>query len=225
VLISLTGNADKLVAARNTMVGEWKGFTFESLANLLGSRFFLSIIIVYLLMAALYESWLYPFVIMFSVPMAIFGGFLGLSVARWGTLLTTNQPVQQLDVLTFLGFVILVGIVVNNAILLVNQSLIHMREQGMESHLAIREAVRIRVRPVLMTSLTTFFGQLPLAVFPGAGSELYRGLASVMLGGLIVATVGTLILVPTVLSVVTDIRTRLAHVVRGPAAVPAPRDG
>ncbi len=226
VLISLTGNADKLVAARNTMVGEWKGFAFGSLANLLGSRFFLSIIIVYLLMAALYESWLYPFVIMFSVPLAIFGGFLGLSVARFGTLLTTNQPVQQLDVLTFLGFVILVGIVVNNAILLVNQSLIHIREHGMESHLAIREAVRIRVRPVLMTSLTTFFGQLPLAVFPGAGSELYRGLASVMLGGLIVATAGTLILVPTVLSVVTDLRSRLARAARGgtAAVAPAPRE-
>jgi len=225
VLISLTGNADKLVAARNTMVGEWKGFSLESLANVLGSRFFLSVLIVYLLLAALYESWLYPAVIMFSLPPAILGGFLGLSVARWATLMTTNQPVQQLDVLTFLGFVILVGIVVNNAILLVNQSLLNMREHGMESHLAIREAVRVRVRPVLMTSLTTFFGQLPLALFPGAGSELYRGLASVMLGGLTVATIGTLVLVPAVLSVVTDLRSRVARVVRGTAAVaPAPRD-
>ncbi|MFQ5807835.1 MAG: efflux RND transporter permease subunit, partial [Phycisphaerae bacterium] len=225
VLVSLTGNADKLDAARNTMIGDWQGFTLQSLVNLFGSRFFLSIIIVYLLMAALYESWVYPLVIMFSVPLAVFGGFLGLSVANWATLLTTSQPVQQLDVLTFLGFVILVGIVVNNAILLVNQSLLNMREHGMESHAAIRDAVRVRVRPVLMTSLTTFFGQLPLALFPGAGSELYRGLASVMLGGLIIATIGTLVLVPAALSLVTDIRTRLARVVRGTAAVaPAPRD-
>lgn len=225
VLISLTGNADKLVAARNTMIGEWKGFTLESLANIIGSRFFLSIIIVYLLMAALYESWVYPFVIMFSVPLALFGGFLGLSVARWATLLTTHQPVQQLDVLTFLGFVILLGIVVNNAILLVNQSLIHMREQQMEPQAAIREAVRVRFRPVLMTSLTTFFGQLPLAVIPGAGSELYRGLASVMLGGLAIATVGTLVLVPAVLSVVTTLRVRLLGPVPGAAAAaPTPRD-
>jgi HAE1 family hydrophobic/amphiphilic exporter-1 len=225
VLISLTGNADKLQAARSSMVGAWKGFTFESLINLLGSRFFLSIIIVFLLMAALYESWVYPFVIMFSVPLAVFGGFLGLSVAHWCTLLTTNQPVQQLDVLTFLGFVILVGIVVNNAILLVNQSLLNMREHGLESHEAIREAVRVRVRPVLMTSLTTFFGQLPLALFPGAGSELYRGLASVMLGGLIVATLGTLILVPAVLSIVVDLRSRVVRTAPGGAAVaPATRD-
>ena len=225
VLVSLTGNADKLVAARNTMVGEWKGLSLESLANLLGSRFFLSIIIVYLLMAALYESWLYPFVIMFSVPLAIFGGFLGLSVARWGTLLTTHQPVQQLDVLTFLGFVILVGIVVNNAILLVSQALIHLRERGMEAQRAIREAVRVRVRPVLMTSLTTVFGQLPLALFPGAGSELYRGLAAVMLGGLLISTMGTLVLVPAVLSALVDVRQRLFGRAGGATAAAAmPRD-
>jgi HAE1 family hydrophobic/amphiphilic exporter-1 len=100
-----------------------------------------------------------------------------------------------------------------------------MREHGMESHHAIREAVRVRVRPVLMTSLTTFFGQLPLALFPGAGSELYRGLAAVMLGGLLVATIGTLVLVPAVLSVVTDIRDRVRRTAgAGSAVAPAPRD-
>lgn len=209
VLISLTGNADKLEAARETMVGQWAGWSVKSLVNLLGSRFFLSIIIVYLLMAALYESWVYPFVIMFSVPLAVLGGFLGLSVAHWGTLLTSSQPVQQLDVLTFLGFVILVGIVVNNAILLVDQALQNMRDHGMPPREAIRESVRIRTRPVFMTSLTTVFGQLPLALFPGAGSELYRGLAAVMLGGLLVATLGTLILVPTALGVLVDFRAAL----------------
>lgn len=219
VLISLTGNADKLVDARNTMIGKWQGWTIKTLVNIIGSRFFLSLIITYLLMCALYESWLYPFVIMFSVPLAIFGGFLGLAVAHYGTLLTTDQPVQQLDVLTFLGFVILIGIVVNNAILLVNQSLIHIREHGMEPLIAIREAVRIRVRPVFMTSLTTFFGQLPLAVLPGAGSELYRGLASVMLGGLLVSTIGTLIVVPAVLALVTGLREKLTGAVA--AAAPA----
>jgi len=227
VLVSLTGNADKLVAARNTMIGEWRGFRLESLVNLLGSRFVLSIIIVYLLMAALYESWLYPFVIMFSVPLAIFGGFFGLAIAHWGTLLTTDQPVQQLDVLTFLGFVILVGTVVNNAILLVSQALIHMREQDMPASPAISLAVRIRTRPVLMTSLTTIFGMLPLAFFPGAGSELYRGLAAVMVGGMLIATYGTLILVPAVFALVAGRRERPVAA-RGPAAAPAaaamPRD-
>ena len=219
ITVALTGNADRLTEARNTMVGEWRGWSLSTLLNVAGSRFFLSVLIVYLLMAALYESWLYPLVIMFSVPMAVLGGFIGLWMAHIGTLMTTYQPVQQLDVLTFLGFVILVGIVVNNAILLVNQSLHNMRDSSMSPHEAIREAVRIRVRPVFMTTLTTFFGQLPLAVFPGAGSELYRGLASVMLGGLLVATIGTLIVVPAVLALLADARAALAR--SGSAVSPA----
>ena len=215
ILISLTGNADKLVNARNTMIGEWQGWTLQSFVNLAGSRFFLSVIIVYLLIAALYESWLYPLVIMFAVPLAVFGGFFGLSVAYWGTLLTTDQPVQQLDVLTFLGFVILVGIVVNNAILLVDQALQNRRLHGMTPHDAIQDAVRVRVRPVFMTSLTTISGLIPLAFFPGAGAELYRGLAAVMLGGLLIATLGTLILVPSALSLLFDVESVIKRAFAG----------
>lgn len=206
ITVNLSGNADKLVDARNALIGEWTGWNSRSLLNVGQSRFFLSILIVYLLMCALYESWVYPFVIMFSVPLAIFGGFLGLWLAHIGTLLTTDQPVQQLDVLTFLGFVMLVGLVVKNAILLVEQSLIFMREHGMQTRPAISEAVRVRVRPVLMTSLTSIVGLFPLALMPGAGSELYRGLASVILGGMFVSTVGTLFLVPTAMCVMVEIR-------------------
>lgn len=226
IVITMAGNADKLETARAEMIGEWKGWTFGTLLNLIGSRFFLSVLVVYLLMVALYESWLYPLVIMFSVPLALFGGFLGLWVCHAGTLLTTDQPVQQLDVLTFLGFVILVGIVVNNAILLVDQSLQNMRGHGMDPHDAIREAVRARVRPVLMTSLTNVIGQLPLAVMPGAGSELYRGLAAVQVGGMFVSTLGTLVLVPSVLGLVMDIRMwfarRRGQVLQAPAPNAAP---
>ena len=211
ILIALTGNANKLVEARNTMVGAWNGFTLRTLLNIIESRFFLSVLIVYLLMAALYESWVYPFVIMFSVPLAVFGGFLGLQLAHWGTLLTVSQPVQQLDVVTFLGFVILVGIVVNNAILLVDQALRNRRIHSMAPFDAIRAAVAARVRPIFLTSLTTIAGQTPLAFFPGAGSELYRGLAAVMLGGLLIATLGTLLLVPCVLAVVFAIEERFAR--------------
>lgn len=202
VSISLAGNADKLSVARGIMIGEWKGFSFESLRNIMSSRFFLSVLICYLLMVALYESWLYPFVIMFSVPLAIFGGFLGLALCHWGTLLTTDQPVQQLDVLTFLGFVILVGTVVKNAILLVDQTLQNHRDHGMGMAEAVATSVRTRTRPVIMTSMTTVFGLLPLAVMPGAGSELYRGLAAVFACGMAVSTIGTLVLIPaTMLSV------------------------
>lgn len=221
VSIVLTGNADKLGTARATMIGKWEGFTLATLLNILESRFFLSVLIVYLLMAALYESWVYPFVIMFSVPLAIAGGFFGLTLAHWGTLLTTNQPVQQLDVVTFLGFVILVGIVVNNAILLVDQSLTNLREHGLPPDDAIRRAVAARVRPIFMTSLTTIAGQLPLALMPAAGSELYRGLAAVMLGGLLVASLGTLVLVPAVLSQIFALQGKLDGAVGG-AREPGP---
>lgn len=221
VLISLTGNADKLAAARASLVGQWEGWRPASLLNIVRSRFFLAVLIVYLLLCALYESWVYPLVIMFAVPLAVCGGFVGLWVAHNATLLTTNQPVQQLDVLTFLGFIILVGVVVNNAILLVDQALRQQREQGQAPAAAIREAVRVRVRPILMTSLTTFFGQLPLALLSGAGSELYRGLAAVMLGGLLIAMLGTLIMVPTVLGIVMDVRLWLVSRAAAGAAAPA----
>jgi hydrophobic/amphiphilic exporter-1 (mainly G- bacteria), HAE1 family len=122
-------------------------------------------------MAALFESFLYPFVIMFSVPLAALGGFLGLALL--------NQFVfQPLDVLTMLGFIILIGTVVNNAILVVHQALNHMREDGMAEREAIRESTRTRIRPIFMSVATSVFGMLPLVLFPGAGSELYRGWAA-----------------------------------------------
>ncbi|HBT76557.1 MAG TPA: hypothetical protein DEB39_06440, partial [Planctomycetaceae bacterium] len=124
VRFGLTGNADKLSQARAALIGKWDGFTWLSVYNLVTSRFFLSLLITYLLMAALFESFLYPLVIMFSVPFAVVGGFAGLALVRIGT------PSQQMDTLTMLGFVILIGIVVNNAILLVHQTLNFMKGFG-----------------------------------------------------------------------------------------------
>jgi HAE1 family hydrophobic/amphiphilic exporter-1 len=103
-----------------------------------------------------------------------------------------------------LGFVILIGTVVNNAILIVHQSLNHMREDELEPQDAILESVRTRIRPIFMTTATTVFGLAPLVLFPGAGSELYRGLGSVVLGGMIVSTIFTLVLVPTLFSLTMD---------------------
>jgi HAE1 family hydrophobic/amphiphilic exporter-1 len=113
---------------------------------------------------------------------------------------------QTLDVLTMLGFVILIGTVVNNAILIVHQSLNHMRDEGMEPREAIRESVRNRIRPIFMSVSTSVCGMLPLVLSPGAGSELYRGLGSVVVGGLIVSTLFTLILVPSLFSLSLDAR-------------------
>lgn len=189
-------------------------------------NFILAFTITYLLMAALFESFLYPFVIIFTVPFAAAGGFIGLGLV--------NQFVayQPLDVLTMLGFVILIGVVVNNAILVVHQALNFMRGEGatvsdlQDDHgvkLGLREAVaesvRIRVRPIMMTTLTTLFGLFPLVISSGAGSELYRGIGSVVLGGLLVATVFTLVVIPALFSLVMEYRLRRQVHVDVPEAV------
>ena len=107
---------------------------------------------------------------------------------------------QSLDMLTMMGFIILIGIVVNNAILLVHQTLHHILIENMAAGEAIQEATRNRVRPIFMSTLTSVFGMLPLVLFPGAGSELYRGLGSVVLGGLSLSAVLTLALVTPIMS-------------------------
>ena len=179
--INLGGTADKLRAT-------WKALWFNlALAGL----------ITYLLMAALFESWFYPAVIIAAVPLGGVGGLLGL--ASLNLLGGPFGVFQTLDVLTMLGFVILIGTVVNNPILIVDQALQLVRQRGSAANDAIIEAVRSRIRPIFMTTMTTVLGLLPLVLFPGAGSELYRGLGAVLLGGLLVSTVVTLVLVPLLL--------------------------
>jgi len=95
-----------------------------------------------------------------------------------------------------LGFVILIGTVVNKPILIVHQALNHMRDDNMAPTDAVLESVRTRIRPIFMTTITTILGLSPLVVFPGAGSELYRSLGSVLLGGLVSSTIFTLVFVP-----------------------------
>jgi len=178
----LTGTADELVVTQEAL--KW---------NLVLAAF-----ITYLLMAALFENFIFSLVIMFSVPLAAGGGFLGL----W--LVSRFKAFQTLDVITMLGFIILIGIVVNNAILIVHQSLIYMRKERENPRRAVQRAVRVRVRPIFMSTLTSVFGMLPLVLFTGPGSELYRGIGSVVLGGLLVSTVFTLFLVPALFSLLMD---------------------
>jgi HAE1 family hydrophobic/amphiphilic exporter-1 len=151
-----------------------------------------ALVIVYLVISVLYESLIYPAIIMLSVPLATAGGLLGLAALN-------TYVAQPLDMLTMLGFVILIGIVVNNAILLVDQALQNSRA-GLGSSEAILQATRNRIRPIFMSTLTSIFGLLPLAIFPGAGSELYRGLGSVVIGGLSLSAVLTLAIIPPLLS-------------------------
>jgi HAE1 family hydrophobic/amphiphilic exporter-1 len=179
--ITLGGTADQLRAT-------WKSLWF----NLV-----IAALITYLLMAALFESWFYPAVIIAAVPLGTIGGLLGLAALN-----AIGGPFgifQPLDVLTMLGFVILIGTVVNNPILIVDRALQLVRFEGAEPTDAILEAVQSRIRPIFMTTFTTVLGLLPLVIFPGAGSELYRGLGSVLLGGLLVSTFVTLVLVPLLL--------------------------
>jgi len=202
--IRLSGTADDLTQTYDAL--KW---------NLL-----LALLITYLLIAALFESFLYPLVIITSVPLAAAGGLLGLALV--------NQFVayQPMDVLTMLGFIILLGVVVNNAILVVHQALNFLDPKRREGNdpssststwstddpiQAIAESVRTRFRPIMMSMLTTTFGLFPLVVSSGAGSELYRGIGSIVLGGLVTSTLFTLILVPALFSLFMDVKKAGMH--------------
>lgn len=177
VSLRMSGTADSLNET-------WAHMKFDLL---------IALVIVFLVMAVLFESFVYPLVIMFSVPLATAGGVIGLAIM--------NQfIIQPLDMLTLLGFVILIGIVVNNAILLVHQTLYHIRDDGMEVTDAILEATSNRIRPIFMSTITSVCGMMPLVLFPGAGSELYRGLGSVVLGGLSLSAVLTLSIIPPLMA-------------------------
>jgi HAE1 family hydrophobic/amphiphilic exporter-1 len=175
--VNQSGVADKLTETRKVL--QWD--------------FLLAAVIAYLLMAALFGNFIYPFVIMFTLPLGAAGGFIGLALVN---VFLTTQP---LDILTMLGFVILVGIIVNNAILIVHQSLNNIRYQGMDYRDAVLESVRTRLRPIYMSASTSIFGMLPLVIAPGPGSELYRGLGSVILGGIAVSTIFTVFVIPSLL--------------------------
>ncbi|MFQ5505848.1 MAG: efflux RND transporter permease subunit, partial [Planctomycetota bacterium] len=177
VTTTLAGTAAKLTSTREA----------------LELNFVLAIVITYLLLSALFESFFFPVVILFSVPLAAAGGILGLRIVH-------SVTGQQMDVLTMLGFVILIGTVVNNAILIVHQAINLIREGSLGDAEAIVESVRTRVRPIFMSTSTSVLGMTPLVLFPGAGSELYKGLGSVVIGGLVASTLFTLLVVPTLFS-------------------------
>ena len=154
--------------------------SFKSLLFALG----LAVILVYLVMASQFESLLHPFVILFSIPLAA----VGVALALW---LTDTR----LSVIVFIGLIMLAGIVVNNAIVLldlINQ----LRERGMERIAAIRKGARLRLRPIMMTTLTTALGLLPMALGLGQGSEMRTPMAITVIGGLLTSTLLTLLVVP-----------------------------
>jgi HAE1 family hydrophobic/amphiphilic exporter-1 len=153
-----------------------------------------ALIFVYLIMAALYNSFIYPLAVMFSVPLAIIGAFLGLALTR-----------NSLAIFAIMGIIMLVGLVSKNAILLVDFTN-KRREEGLDVKEALVEAGRERIRPILMTTLTMIFGMLPLAMASAAGSEFKRGLGWVLIGGLTSSMLMTLVVIPVVYMIIDKIR-------------------
>jgi len=162
----------------------------EALTNM-SQSFILALAILYLLMSALFRSFKDSLLVLLTIPLATVGGIAVLQ-------LTNLIIFQPLDLLTMIGFIILLGLVVNNAILLVYQTRIGEAD-GLSRHDAVEQAVRLRLRPILMSTLTSICGMLPLLLIPGAGAELYRGIAAVIVGGMSVSTAFTLIFLPSLL--------------------------
>jgi HAE1 family hydrophobic/amphiphilic exporter-1 len=156
------------------------------------------VILVYMVMAGEFEDFIDPFIIMFSVPFAFVGVFLAFVL--------TSTP---LNLMSFIGLIMLMGIVVKNAIVLVDYTK-QLRKRGMGLHEAIVTGGRTRLRPVLMTSLTTIFGMVPLALSRGEGSEVWNALGITVIGGLTVSSLVTLMLIPLLYSLVHQRRTELA---------------
>ena len=181
--ILLSGNANEMASAINDML----------------KNFALALVILFLLMTALFKSAKDSLLVLLVMPMAIAGGVLALNVLNFFTF-------QSLDLMTMIGFIILLGLVVNNAILLVDQTRTGER-QGLPTCLAVAQAVRIRARPVYMSTLTSLFGMLPLMLMPGVGSEIYRGLATVIVGGMTFSAIFTLVLFPSLLRLSEKIST------------------
>jgi multidrug efflux pump subunit AcrB len=166
----------------------------EALTSMTGS-FILAVVILYLLISALFRSFRDSLLVILTIPMATVGGIVALRIVDLALFAAGGQ---QMDLLTMIGFVILLGLVVNNAILLVYRAR-DAEQEGMSRRDAVESAVRLRLRPILMSTTTSIFGMLPLMLMPGAGTELYRGMAAVIVGGMLVSTLFTLVLLPSLL--------------------------
>jgi len=173
--IQYGGSADSLSEAIETM----------------GRNFLLALFILFLLMAGLFRSPKDSALVIMTIPLAGVGGVIAIQALN----LITFQP---MDLLTMIGFIILLGLVVNNAILLVDQTR-QAERGGMDRHEAVEHALQIRLRPIFMSTLTSIFGMLPLLLLPGEGSVIYRGLAASIVGGMTVSLVFTLLLLPCML--------------------------
>jgi multidrug efflux pump subunit AcrB len=181
----------------------------------LRDNFLIAILIAYLLLVAIFSHWGYPLFIMLTVPIGISGGIVGLWLMNFvgGNLdaIGVGNIHQPLDVITMLGFLVLIGTVVNNPILIVEKSLTNIRN-GLSTAEAVLDSTRSRLQPIVMSTITTVFGLSPLIIYPGAGTELYRGLGAIVLFGLLFSSIVTITFMPALLTLVLDSRLRLFNV-------------
>jgi multidrug efflux pump subunit AcrB len=190
VRIDISGASDQLAATQAAIA----------------ENYVIAVAIVYLLLVAIFRHWGYPLLIMTTIPLGAAGGIVGLQLlnligARL-PLLGLQEIRQPFDMISMLGFLILMGTVVNNPILIVDRAVSNLREAGMAARAAVQEAVASRLRPIAMTTLTTMFGLLPLVVIPGEGTELYRGVGAIVLFGILGAAIVSLTFLPALTTLV-----------------------
>ena len=166
----------------------------------LAANYPVALIIVFLLLVAIFRHWGYPLLIMTTIPLGIAGGIVGLAlfnlVGSIAEALGFGGVRQPFDMISMLGFLILMGTVVNNPILIVDRALRNVRDEGMVALAGVKEAVAVRLRPIAMSTLTTLVGLSPLVFIPGAGTELYRGVGVIVLFGILGATLVSLTMLP-----------------------------
>ena len=192
--MTITGASDQLEATRNALMG----------------NFIIAVFIAYLLLVAIFSHWGYPLLVMTTVPVGIGGGLFGLwllnAIGGNLSLLGLANIHQPFDVITMLGFLILIGTVVNNPILIIDRTIRNIKTRGMASIDAVMESTRARIRPIMISTITTIFALSPLVFNPGAGTELYRGLGAIVMFGLLFSTLITLTFMPTLLSLTLQFR-------------------
>lgn len=169
----------------------------------LGLALLIAIVLAYLIMVALYESFLHPFVVLFSIPLSIIGALLALALAG-----------QTLSIFSLLGMIMLIGLVLKNAILVVDFTN-QLRREGRDLHSSLTEAVKLRLRPIVMTAISTVIGMLPIALSHGAGSEWKSGMGWVLIGGLLSSMLLSLVVVPVVYLIAEESKGYLVRIGSG----------
>jgi multidrug efflux pump subunit AcrB len=194
VSVLISGAADQLDATRESLVG----------------NYLVALLIIYLLMVAIFTHWGYPLLIMTSIPLGIAGGIVGLwllnALGAALPLLGLNAIVQPFDMISMLGFLILMGTVVNNPILVVHRAVQNVDRESMTPLEAVTEAIKSRLRPIAMSTITTICGLAPLVLIPGAGTELYRGVGAIVMFGILGAALVTLTMLPALTVAVLTLR-------------------